>query len=149
MSDPDLFETERLVLSGWRADQVDDLVALHGNPNVSRYLRVTGTPWTREQAEKAVAHWIELFEKHQFGMVRVGRRSESGLVGRAGFANCPPTGEPDIGYAHDEAFHGAGHATDAAAGFRDWFFANEKGEPFIAMADTRRAPPLAVLEKIG
>ena len=41
MSSLDLFETERLVLSGWRMDQVDDLVRLHGNPDVSRYLTLS------------------------------------------------------------------------------------------------------------
>ena len=32
MSDLALIETERLVLGGWRQDQLDDLVRLHGDP---------------------------------------------------------------------------------------------------------------------
>ncbi|MHA6298353.1 GNAT family N-acetyltransferase [Devosia sp. CAU 1758] len=149
MSTLDLFETERLVLSGWRPDQVDDLVALHGNPNVSRYLTPSGAPWTREQAEKAVAHWIELFESHQFGKLRLRRKSDGVFIGRAGFGIYPPSGEPEIGYALFEDHHGSGYAKEAAAGLRDWFFANNKGEHFIGMADTRNAPSLAILEKIG
>ncbi|ODT83354.1 MAG: hypothetical protein ABS76_03020 [Pelagibacterium sp. SCN 64-44] len=149
MNSLDLFETERLILSGWRMDQVDDLVALHGNPDISRYLSVDGAPWTREQAETAVAHWIELFDKHQFGKLRLRRKSDGVFIGRAGFGVYPPTGEPEIGYALFEDFHGAGYAKEAAAGLRDWFFASGKGEHFIGMADIRNAPSLAVLEKIG
>ncbi|PXA90832.1 GNAT family N-acetyltransferase [Nostoc sp. 3335mG] len=149
MSGLDLFETERLVLSGWRPEQVDDLVALHGSPGVSRYLSVSGAPWTREQAEKSVAHWIELFETRQLGKLRLTRKSDGAFIGRAGFGIYPPTGEPEIGYALFEEFHGAGYAKEAAAGLRDWFFATDRGEHFIGMADIRNAPSLAVLGKIG
>ena len=65
MSGLDLFETERLILSGWRLDQLDDLVALHGNPNISRYLTASGAPWTRAEAEAALKTWIDLFETRQ------------------------------------------------------------------------------------
>lgn len=149
MIDLDLFETERLVLSGWRQDQLDDLMALHGNPNIARYLSVSGAPWTREQAASALSHWIELFEKHQFGKLRLRRKSDGAFVGRAGFGIYPPTGEPEIGYALLEEHHGQGYAKEAAAGLRDWFFAKNKGEHFIGMADVRNAPSLAVLGKIG
>lgn len=149
MSGLELFETERLVLSGWRMDQLDDLVALHGSPNVARYLTVSGAPWTREQAEKSVAHWIDLFKTRQLGKLRLTRKSDGAFVGRAGFGIYPPTGEPELGYALFEGYHGAGYAKEAALGLRDWFFANNKGEHFIGMADVRNTPSLAILEKIG
>lgn len=149
MSSLDLFETERLVLSGWRMDQLDDLVALHGNPNISRYLSLSGAPWTREQAETALRGWIDLFETRQLGKLRLTRKSDGAFIGRAGFGIYPPTGEPEIGYALFEEHHGAGYATEAAAGLRDWFFRAGKGEHFIGFADIRNAPSLAVLKKIG
>lgn len=149
MSALQLFETERLVLSGWTMDQLDDLMALHGNPNVSRYLTPSGAPWTREQAETALGGWIALFDTRQLGKLRLTRKSDGALVGRAGFGIYPPTGEAELGYALFEEFHGQGFAKEAAAGLRDWFFANDKGEHFIGMADIRNAPSLAVLGKIG
>jgi len=149
MSDLDLFETERLVLSGWRADQVDDLVRLHGNPNISRYLTSSGEPWTREQAAAALASWIGLFNERRLGKLRLTRKSDGAFIGRAGFGIYSPTGEPEIGYALFEEFHGEGYATEAAAGLRDWFFETGNGEHFIGFADTRNAPSLTVLRKIG
>ncbi len=149
MSELDLFETERLVLSGWHMDQLDDLVALHGNPNVSRYLTASGAPWTRDQAKQALTHWIDLFESRQLGKLRLTRKSDGTFIGRAGFGIYAPTSEPEIGYALFEDFHGSGYAKEAAAGLRDWFFAQNKGEHFIGFADTRNAASLAILGKIG
>lgn len=149
MSSLNLFETERLVLSGWRLDQLDDLMALHGNPNIARYLTISGAPWPREQAETALRHWIDLFETRQLGKLRLTRKSDGAFVGRAGFGIYPPTGEAELGYALLEEFHGAGYAKEAAAGLRDWFFENQQDQHFIGMADIRNAPSLAVLGKIG
>jgi ribosomal-protein-alanine N-acetyltransferase len=145
----DLFETERLVLSGWRPDQLDDLVALHGNPNVSRYLTLSGAPWDREQAEHALRGWIELFETRRLGKLRLTRKSDGRFIGRAGYGIYPPTGEPEIGYALFEEHHGAGYAKEAATGLRDWIFRETDAPHFIGFADTRNAPSLAVLGKIG
>lgn len=145
----DLFETERLVLSGWRLDQLDDLMALHGNPNVSRYLTVSGAPWTRAQAETALKGWIDLFTTRQLGKLRLTRKSDGAFIGRAGFGIYPPTGEPELGYALLEEHHGAGYAKEAAAGLRDWIFRETDAPHFIGMADIRNAPSLAVLGKIG
>ena len=149
MSELDLFETERLVLSGWRMDQLDDLMALHGNPNIARYLTAAGKPWTEEQARTALASWIELFETRQLGKLRLRRKSDGEFVGRAGFGIHPPTGEAEIGYALLEAHHGQGYAKEAASALRDWYFRTKSEDHFIGMADTRNAPSLAVLLKIG
>ncbi|MCW5720872.1 MAG: GNAT family N-acetyltransferase [Devosia sp.] len=149
MSGLALLETDRLVLSGWRSDQVDDLLALHGNPNVSRYLSLSGAPWSREQAETALAGWIALFETRQLGKLRLTRKSDGAFIGRAGFGIFGPTGEPEIGYALFEEHHGQGYATEAASGLRDWYFGAGEGEHFIGFADTRNAPSLAVLTRIG
>lgn len=149
MSSLELFETERLILSGWRMDQLDDLIALHGNPNVARYLTVSGEPWTPEQARHALAGWIELFETRQLGKLRLTRKSDGQFIGRAGYGIYPPTGEPEIGYALFEQHHGMGYAKEAARGLRDWIFRETDAPHFIGFADTRNAPSLAVLKKIG
>src|SRR5690606_12324109 len=57
MTDLTLLETDRLVLSGWRPDQIDDLYRLHGDPTVARYLTGHGQPWTKEAMDTSLAHW--------------------------------------------------------------------------------------------
>lgn len=145
----DLFETERLVLSGWRRDQLPDLVRLHGDPVVAKYLRTHGQPWSVAEMEAALDEWIELFETRRLGKMRVTRKSDGVLVGRCGYGIYGPTGEPEIGYSLYPEFWGQGYAFEAASGMRDWYF-RETDEPhFIGMADVRNAASLKVLERIG
>jgi ribosomal-protein-alanine N-acetyltransferase len=149
MSDLDLLETDRLVLSGWRMDQVDDLVRLHGDPDVARYLSISGLPWTPEQARTAVASWIALFETRRLGKMRLTRKADGAFVGRAGFGIDPASGAPEIGYTLFLEHHGQGYATEAASALRDWLFRETDADHFLGYADIRNAPSLAVLRKIG
>ena len=149
MSDLDLIETERLVLSGWRRDQLDDLVRLHGDPDVSRYLSDSGAPWSRDKCQQRLDLWIEQFEEQRLGKLRVSRKADGMLVGRAGFGLHGPTGEPEIGYALYPEHRGRGYAIEAAAALRDWIFRETAWDHFIGFADWRNAPSLKILRGIG
>ena len=58
MSSLDLIESERLVLSGWREEQLPDLMRLHGDPRVARFLRAGGLVWSEAEARAALRSWI-------------------------------------------------------------------------------------------
>ena len=147
MSDLDLIETERLVLSGWRREQLDDLVRLHGNPQTARYLGGGGAAWPREKCAASLASWIELFETQRLGKLRVRRKSDGVLLGRAGYGL--HEGLPEIGYALYPEHQGQGYATEAASALRDWIFRDTAWDRFIGFADVRNAPSLAILRRIG
>ena len=149
MSGLELFETERLVLSGWRREQLPDLVRLHGDPMVTRYLSADGQPWSLAAMEAAIANWIELFETRRLGKLRVTRKDDGLLVGRAGYGIYSKTGEPEMGYSLFPQFWGQGYAYEAASGLRDWLFRETDAPHFIGMADVDNAPSLKVLDKIG
>ena len=147
MSGLELLETERLVLSGWRHDQVDELVRLHGDAEISRYLSASGAPWSRQQCAEALAGYVELYETRQLGKLRATRKSDGVLVGRAGFGM--HEGEPELGYALYREFWGQGYASEAALGLRDWFFDGNRGERFLGVVDVRNAASLKVLHRVG
>jgi RimJ/RimL family protein N-acetyltransferase len=149
MSDLTLFETDRLVLSGWRNDQLDDLLALHGDPLVARYLDADGRPWSREKAEARLAIWGDNFARQRMGKLRLTRKSDGQFVGRAGFGLFGNKGEPEIGYALLPQYHGQGYATEAASGLRDWIFRETDWDYFLGFADVRNTASLAVLQRIG
>lgn len=149
MSDLDLFETERLVLSGWRREQIGDLVRLHGNPVVAKYLSAEGEPWSQERMESALDHWIELFETRRLGKLRVTRKADGVLVGRCGYSIHGPTQEPELGYALYPEFWGHGYATEAAAGQRDWIFRAMDVPRILGFADVRNNASRKVLRAIG
>lgn len=145
----DLIETDRLVLSGWREDQLDDLVRLHGDPDISRYFTADGAPWTREKCAMRLAEWMVLFDTFRMGKLRVTRKSDGVLMGRAGFGLHGPTGEPEIGYALFTEHQGQGYATEAATALRDWIFRDTDRDHFIGFADVRNTPSLKILRGIG
>jgi RimJ/RimL family protein N-acetyltransferase len=147
MSDLDLFETDRLILSGWRRDQIGDLVRLHGDPVVAKYLHGDGKPWPLAEMEAALDEWIALFETRRLGKMRVTRMADGVLVGRCGYGLFE--GQPEIGYSLYPEFWGKGYALEAAAGMRDWIFRETDAPHFIGIADVRNAASLKVLGKIG
>lgn len=149
MSDLDLLETERLVLSGWRKDQAADLYRLHGDPVVARYLTDHGQPWSKEEMDTALDHWIDLFQTQQMGKLRVTRKSDGVLVGRCGFGVYGDERIPEIGYSLYPEHWGNGYAFEAASALRDWYFRETDRPHFLGMADVRNESSLKVLRKIG
>lgn len=149
MTDLLLLETERLKLYGWRRDQLDDLVRLHGDPVVARYLRADGQPWTRAQCATALDHWIDLFETRRLGKMRVVRKSDGVLVGRTGYGVHGPDATPEMGFSLYPQYWGKGYVTEAASALRDWIFRETDNTFFIGMADARNTASLAALRRIG
>ena len=149
MSGLDLLESERLVLSGWRSDQLPDLVRLHGDSETTRYLSASGDPWTTAQCATALTGWMAQFEKERMGKLRVTRKADGVLVGRAGFGTYAATGEPELGFALFHEFRGLGYANEAAAALRDWIFRETAWDHFIGLAHVDNTPSIAVLKRIG
>lgn len=144
-----VLETERLRLTNWLPEHVEQLLALHGDPMVARYLDADGKPWPRDKAERRITLWAENFAQHRMGKLRLIRKSDGEMVGRAGFGIFEPTGEPEIGYALFPSHWGQGYAFEAASGLRDWIFAETDWDHFIGLADTRNEASLKVLRRIG
>lgn len=46
----DEVKTARLLLRRWQDDDLERLVALYGDPRVSRFLSLDGRPWPRERS---------------------------------------------------------------------------------------------------
>lgn len=144
-----VLETDRLELTNWLPEHLDDLVALHGDPDVARYLDFDGKPWSVEKAKSRMALWAENFSEHRMGKLRLIRKSDGVLVGRAGFGIYPATGAPEIGYALFQRHWGAGYAFEAASGLRDWIFRETAHDHFIGFADVRNNASIRILQGIG
>ena len=149
MNDLFVAETDRLVLSGWRRDQLPDLVRLHGDPVVAKYLRPDGQPWPIADLEKELDHWIELFETRRLGKLRVTRKADGVLVGRCGYGVYGPNDEPELGYSLYPEFWGNGYAFEAACGMRDWLFEETDTPFFWGSADSRNEASVNILRGIG
>jgi RimJ/RimL family protein N-acetyltransferase len=106
------FSTSRLTAERLRQDHLADLVALHLDPEVSRYLGGVRTPEaTKEYVAAAMAHW----DRHGFGLCAL--RTHAGeFAGRAGIRRAIVNGAPEfeILYTLKRELWGSGLASEIA-----------------------------------
>ncbi|MFT6659821.1 GNAT family N-acetyltransferase [Maritalea sp.] len=140
-----IVRSERLTFSTWLPEQIDDVVKLHSDQAVTKFL--SGRVEDKADAERRMAVWTKEFEAHGWCKFRVSRTADNVFVGRAGFGL--EEGEPEIGYALLRSEWGKGYAVEAALALRDWMFSATEHQSFIGYAFTENAISIHILQKIG
>jgi len=116
-------ETTRLAMRPLVAGDIDDIVRLYGDAEVTRY--ITGGVHTREMAQawlgQQVASWAKL---RTIGMFRVADRLSGEFLGRCGVRELEDSGEMEVGYAFVPGAWGRGIATEACRAAVDFTFRN-------------------------
>ncbi|WP_337738691.1 GNAT family N-acetyltransferase [Agrobacterium vitis] len=145
---PLVCETERLLLTPWRAGDETLLAGLHSTPETCRFVS-TGAPWSVSYAAERIDGWMNDYEAKGIGKLKLVARDDGRFIGRAGFSWSKESGQYELGYSicHDE--WGKGFATEIATGLKRWFFEQALGAAFIAFAHIDNAASLAVLRKTG
>jgi RimJ/RimL family protein N-acetyltransferase len=108
----DHFSTERLTAERSREDHLADLVALHLDAEVSRYLGgVRSAETTRAYLAVNMAHW----DRHGFGLWAL-RTRDGAFAGRAGIRHIvvDGTAEVEIAYTFKRDLWGQGLASEIA-----------------------------------
>jgi RimJ/RimL family protein N-acetyltransferase len=106
------FATSRLTAEKLHENHLADLVALHLDPEVSRFLGGVRSPeTTREYLATNLAHW----DRHGFGLWVI-RTREGEFAGRAGIRHLVVEGVPEveIAYTFRRPFWGHGFASEIA-----------------------------------
>lgn len=144
-----VLETDRLRLTTWAREHLDDVISLHADPGVMRFISPDGAPEDLRQAQTRMAEWAGEYARFGLGKFRVTRRSDDMFVGRAGFGVLDDTLEPEISYTLMRSHWGQGYALELAVALRDWIFTHKDYGHFIGFADANNAASLHILEKIG
>jgi len=108
----DAFTTARLSATKLANDDLPDLVALHLDPEVSRFLGGVRSPEaTAEYLEANLRHWSE----HDVGLWTL-RTNDGAFAGRAGlrYVDVEGVAELEIAYTFVRALWGQGLATEIA-----------------------------------
>ncbi|MBL7496138.1 GNAT family N-acetyltransferase [Frankia sp. CNm7] len=140
--------TPRMVLRGWRGEDVEPYLAMAGHPDMSRY---TGSPSTTRAVWGMTAFQIGHWALNGFGMW-IARDKESGeFLGRAGLYE--EYGWPDIEVAWTirRDRWGQGYATEGGAAALEFAF-TQLGHPrdrVISIIHPENAASIRVAEKLG
>ena len=102
--------TERLILRGWRASDIDRMVEFYADP-VSNFV---GGPMTPEKVWQQVAGYVGGRDMRGYGIFALEERETGAFVGYCGPYYPPLWPEPEIAWGLMPHAHGKGYATEAA-----------------------------------
>jgi RimJ/RimL family protein N-acetyltransferase len=117
-------ETERLVLSGHRAEDLDANFHMWSKPSVVEY--VTRKPSTREESWSRILRYAGHWRLLGYGYWAVWEKHSGRFVGDVGFHDAKRAitpsleGSPETGWVLDPAYHGQGYATEAVRAVLSW-----------------------------
>jgi RimJ/RimL family protein N-acetyltransferase len=138
-------ETSRLLLRPISTDDLDDLVALHAEPEVARFMLRLDRDHARERIRLSEREWAE----RGHGMVGIYDAADERFLGRTGMRWWPQFRETEIGWVLRPEAWGHGYATEAAGACLDWAFANLPDPYFTAMIRPDNERTIGVAAQLG
>lgn len=140
-------ETERTILRGLSPDDLDDLAAIVGNPQVMKYLDVDCKPLSREHAELIIESIVTGWEKRGFGRWAVICKEDNKFIGLAGFRSHEDVAE--LFYILDEPYWGKGLATEIAYDILKAGFEKHDFPRVVAFTRPANQASRRVMDKLG
>ncbi|MEV6158322.1 GNAT family N-acetyltransferase [Nonomuraea sp. NPDC052129] len=138
----------RLTFREMTLDDLDDMAALLGDPEVMRYYPRVGT---REDARWWIENSQRSYAEHGYGLWLIARRDTGEFLGNCGLTRQNIEGETftEVGYLVRTDFQGQGYATEAAFACRDYARDAFNIDYLIAIINPANVPSQRVAEKIG
>jgi RimJ/RimL family protein N-acetyltransferase len=119
-----ILSTARLTLSGHRAEDLDDSLAMWSDPDVTRY--VGGKPFGREEVWARLLRYVGHWTMFGYGFWQVRETATGRFVGEVGLADFKRDiavsfdGAPEAGWVLAPWSHGKGYATEAMTAALTW-----------------------------
>jgi RimJ/RimL family protein N-acetyltransferase len=145
MSSTFSLETSRLRLRPVDAGDVDEMVALHEDPLVARFMGVRDRDWYEARVEASAEEWAQ----RGHGLTAVLARGDGRFLGRTGFKYWPQFGETELGWVLRSEARGQGFATEAAGAVLRWGLERFAPPYFTAMIRPDNVASIAVAERLG
>jgi pimeloyl-ACP methyl ester carboxylesterase/RimJ/RimL family protein N-acetyltransferase len=140
-----VIETERLRMRPLTAGDLDELVALHAEPEVMRF-------WGPFDRVKLI-EWVQLTQRdwadRGCGRVAIIERATGRVLGRTGLKYLPEFGETEVGWVLHPDVWGCGFATEAARACAEWGFEELEVPYLTSMIDPENSRSIAVAERLG
>ncbi len=142
------WETERLFLRPFTAEDLTALAQVYRNPEVMRFVDLTGKTLSETQAE--LSSYINHWKQHNFGNFAIIHKASETLIGRTGLYLNDRSPYPQFGYVLDRPYWGQGLGTEVAQANLDYGFNILKFEQITAFVMRENLASRKILsEKLG
>lgn len=143
-------ETDRLLLRGWRDDDLEPFAAMNADGKVMEFYPAT---LGREQSDAFVKRIRQSLDENGFGLYAAAVKSTGDFIGYAGFAKAgfPAAFTPAVEIGWRLAFHswGQGYATEAAKACLTHGFSEPGFDELVSFTTRDNKRSIAVMERIG
>ncbi|MGY1438985.1 GNAT family N-acetyltransferase [Streptomyces reniochalinae] len=143
--EPAVIETERLLLRPLTRDDVDRMVTLHADPEVTRFVPT----FTRAQAYARLVEIEDQWAERGHGLCAVELKETGEFLGRCGLNYWDIFDEVEAGWTFRRASWGRGYATESARACVEWGFRRLDTPYFTAMIDPANTPSARVAQRLG
>ncbi len=150
---PPILTTERLVLRAHTPADLDDSLAMWGEPEVVRF--ITGRASTREEVWSRILRYVGQWKLMGYGYWTIRERATDTFIGEGGFSHLmrdfePPFGDdPEVGWALRASAQGQGYAFEAVSAMLEWGETLFKGQAKRCLISPGNAASLALAHKLG
>ncbi|HEX5593830.1 MAG TPA: GNAT family N-acetyltransferase [Solirubrobacterales bacterium] len=145
MSSTFSLETERLRLRPVAVEDIDDLVALHDDPLVARYMGVRDRQWYEWRVQASAEEWAQ----RGHGLTALVDREDGRFLGRTGLKYWLQFDETELGWVLRREARGQGLATEGAGAVLGWGFEQFELPYFTAMIHPDNLASIAVAGRLG
>lgn len=140
-----VIETERLILRRMTADDLDELVALHADPDIVRFMG----PFDHEKAIDWLRRVDQNWQDRGYGRVAVTDRGTGRLLGRSGIMFLEEFQETELGWTLGRDAWGHGYATEAARACADWAFRDFQLPYLTSLIEPGNVRSISVAKRLG
>lgn len=142
-------ETERLILRGWREDDLDALAAMMADAEVARFLTSDQRPLDRASTWRQLALLVGHWALRGYGLFAVEEKESGAFVGRVGAWQPECWVGFELGWGLARAHWGKGYALEAARAAGDWVFANFGLERIVSLVHAENVRSQALAKRLG
>jgi len=139
-------ETDRLILRGWREDDVPAVKEIIVDEEASRFIGGVLPPW---QAFRVICLFIGHWQMRGFSFLAVEEKASGECIGWCGMWRPDGWPENEIGYSFRRAYWGRGYASEAAAASLRFAYEKLGWQTAISCIDQDNKGSQGVAKRLG
>jgi RimJ/RimL family protein N-acetyltransferase len=142
-------EAPRLILRGWRSDDVEPYAAMLADDDTARFVTAQRRGLSKGEAWNETVWLVGHWQLLGYGMFVVEERATGAFLGRVGPLNPPWWPALEMAWSLAPAARGKGYATEAARAATGWAFGALGLARIVSIIDPRNLASQAVAERLG